>query len=61
MSFLDNLDVEELSDGHEEHTGHGVSVDWSHPNEDGKVLVFCTECSWGEWGIDSRPIGWSYD
>ena len=28
MSFLDDLDAEELSDGHEEHTGHGVSVDW---------------------------------
>ena len=38
MSFLDNLDVEELSDGHEEHTGHKVSVDWNYPNEDGKVL-----------------------
>lgn len=53
MNFLDELDAEEMAEGHEDHAdGHQTGIDRDTVNRDGKVLVYCTDCPWEAW---ARP------
>jgi hypothetical protein len=50
MSFLDDLDADEMADGHAEMADHNAQVDRTKSRDDGKVLVYCLNCDWEAWG-----------